>query len=187
MLRSAYKSEDERWLEQTLGRHKDRIYAFAMHYTRRSEDAAEIVQDTFVRLWKNRRELSDEHVQPWLYQVCRNLCIDRLRSRTSRLRYEIRHEDGLGAESEAHQSADPLPDDVVHELQLRRLLLDEVDAMNEPFRTLVILRDIEQLSYKEIGAVTNLPITSVKVYLHRARRRLRESLPAEFQKELEVT
>lgn len=165
-----------------LSRHKDRMYSFAMHYTRRPEDAAEIVQDTFVRLWNNRRDVEHGPVLPWLYHVCRNLCIDRLRSRAAR----GRHESPGVSKDDAHESTEPAPDDLAGGRQIRRLLLNELDAMNEPFRTLVILRDIEELSYKEIAAVTNLPVTSVKVYLHRARRRLREALPAKLRTELEV-
>ncbi len=80
-------------------------------------------------------------------------------------------------------SRDAAPDAALHNGQLHQMVLDRLDQMDEPFRTLIILREIQELPYAEIAAATDLPLNTVKVYLHRARRRLREALPLEIRNE----
>lgn len=81
-------------------------------------------------------------------------------------------------------STDDGPDARAHQAHLLHLVLAWLDDMEEPFRTLIILREIQQLSYTEISAAVDLPLNTTKVYLHRARRRLRAMVPEEMENEI---
>lgn len=177
--RLRHKRNEAAWFDRAVDAHKDDLYTFARYYLRDEEDAADVTQDVLVRLWSHRRRVDPVNPGPWLRRVCRNACIDRLRKRTSRRRYEVHDDDAqLNA-----ASMDSAPDAAAHNGQLHELVMARLEEMDEPFRTLIILREIQELPYAEIAAAMELPLNTVKVYLHRARRRLREALPQEIRNE----
>lgn len=179
-LRHRTDRDDVDWFERAVDEHKDRLYTFARYYLRDDADAADVTQDVLIRLWTNRKKVDRERAGAWLGQVCRNACVDRLRHRASRRRIEV---DGGGIEQDM-PAVDALPDSRAHNGQVQQMLLSRLDAMDEPFRTLIIMREIQDMPYAEIAAATDLPLNTVKVYLHRARRRLREALPEEIRNEV---
>lgn len=96
------------------------------------------------------------------------------------MRFEISHEvASLGAVSE-----DDRPDAEAHSKHLMQLILNWLDELDEPYRTLILLREIQELPYNEIAQTMDLPLNTTKVYIHRARRRLRDLLPEEIGNEI---
>jgi RNA polymerase sigma factor (sigma-70 family) len=157
------------WFEAEVAMHQHRLFGFARYHLRDDEEARDVVQDTLLRLWSHRSKIDPKTTSAWLTRVCRNACIDRLRRRTTRRPVEMPADDLLedGA----------MPADVrLHEEDLESRALTLLDDLDEPFRSLVILRDIQDLSYDEIACAMDLPLNTVKVYLHRARKRLRTRL-----------
>jgi RNA polymerase sigma factor (sigma-70 family) len=157
------------WYEAQVAEHQHRLFGFALYHLRSEDDARDVVQETLLRLWMHRDRVEHDTAGAWLTRVCRNACIDRLRRTKTRQGESALDEDRFadGAMS---------PDDRLHQDDLQRRVLALLDDLDEPFRSLVILRDIQDLSYEEIAAVMDLPLNTVKVYLHRARKRLRARL-----------
>ena len=112
-----------------------------------------------------RVQIDPDKIKPWLMKVTRNTCLDRLRRR----RDEVEFQD-YGATVEG------TPADDLERSELGRWLEQKIGALREPYRTLEILRDIYQHSYDEVANATELSLSQVKVYLHRARKQLREQL-----------
>ncbi len=123
------------------------------------------MQEAFIKLWKHRDAIDPDRVRPWLMKVTRNTCLDRLRRRkpTTEL-----------TEVQAVDERDPMAG--AQQRELGRWLKAEIGALREPYRSLVVLRDIQQHSYEEVAGATELSLAQVKVYLHRARKQLREQL-----------
>lgn len=179
MLRRPRKRDDIEWFERILDEEKDRLYSFARYYLRDADAAADVTQEVLIRLWTHRETVDRSRPAAWLMRVCKNACLDRLRARSTRRRIEVQDD------TVEYRIAgdDLLPDAVAYEEQVQHLVLKELDVMSEPYRTLVLLRDVQGMPYSEIAAATDLPLNTVKVYLHRARRRLREALPEELRNE----
>lgn len=107
-------------------------------------------------------------------KVTRNACTDVLRRRTRTAEViSIRRTTDPPPD---HPSTAPSPERMAAGTQLGGKILQALNGLNEPARSVVILREIQGLSYQEISDVTEIPINTVRVTLHRARRRLRESL-----------
>ena len=151
--------------------HGRTVYTFAVYLLANREEAEDVTQEVLVRLWRHGHEVLPEKIGPWLVRVTRNACIDTIRRRKGGSQVAI--DDGAGIE--LHEPA-PGPERLAHGSQLGAKILQALDALNEPGRSVVILREIQGLSYQEIGEALEMPMTSARVTLYRGRRRLREEL-----------
>jgi len=163
---------DIRDFETAVGRHRDRVFGFALHFLGNREEAEDVTQDVLVRLWSNRDSVEEDTLGAWLLRVARNACVDQYRKRKIR----TRGVDPITPDHDTIAAGGSQPD---HEMD-NRMLSDEVmksvDALREPYKSIVILREIQDLTYEEISAALELPLSTVKVYLHRGRRTVRESI-----------
>jgi len=149
------------WVKQ----HQDDAWSLARHLLRNDADAEDATQEAFTSLWTHRDSVDPARVRPWLMRVLRNECFDRLRRR--------RPESPLD-ENEAATEGGPVKD--LQQSQLSHWLSGAIATLAEPYRSLVVLRDVQQLSYEAVGETMNLSPSQVKVYLHRARKDLRQQL-----------
>ena len=151
--------------------HGRRVFTLAVYLLVNREEAEDVTQEVLVRLWRRGHDVSPDRIGPWLVRVTRNACIDTIRRRKDQTRV------GLEADAlnELQESA-PGPETLSHASQLRSRILRALETLSEPSRSVVILREIQGLSYQEIGDALEMPISNVRVTLHRGRRRLREEL-----------
>jgi RNA polymerase sigma-70 factor (ECF subfamily) len=147
--------------------HQDQAWSLACYLLRDPAEAEDVVQEAFIRLWEHRASMSAARVKPWLLRVTRNLCLDRLRRR--------RPEEPVEASGLV---ADDCPTKDLARRQVLERLQRAVATLEEPFRSLVLLRDVQQHSYEDVAVMTDLSMPQVKTYLHRARKKLREQLGA---------
>jgi len=158
----------------TVERYRHRIYTLSYYYLGQSDDAEDVTQEVLIRLWKHWDRVKDTNIKAWLIRVARNACVDALRKRKS-YRSMVKEEDyDVVLAKAADDRLDPRSRLEISDLreQLRRALT----RLDEPYRTIVILREIQELTYAEIGEALELPLTTVKVYLHRGRRMLRDQI-----------
>src|SRR5690606_16190676 len=135
-------------------------------------DAADVTQEVLVRLWRHGGEVDEHRRTAWTLRVTRNAALDLIRSRRTRTAHTLNH-DGL---TEAAPDGGHTPDTLTEAADVRRHLDRALGALDEPYRSIVILREIEDLPYQDIAEALDLPLNTLKVYLHRARRRLRDAL-----------
>ncbi|MBR1788577.1 MAG: RNA polymerase sigma factor [Bacteroidaceae bacterium] len=162
---------------------KDSLFRLALRITFDRLEAEDITQETLLRLWQQRDEWPQiENMGAYASTICRRLALDFLK------RAKTRNEGAEEAEGEAHThiapvsplvalpSTAPLPDEVLDQRQRLDIVRQLIDQLPEVQRTILQLRDIEGYSYDEIAQATDLTETQVKVYLHRARIRLKSTL-----------
>jgi RNA polymerase sigma-70 factor (ECF subfamily) len=160
--------------EAAVEDHQRRIYTFARYYLGNQEEADDITQEVLLRLWRNRNELDDEYLGAWLLRVTRNACYDLLRRRRSAAKvFSAESEDEVAETEPARQ---PGPQDRAEASSFRGHLRDALEELGEPYRSVIILREIQGLKYQEISDALEMPLTSVRVNLHRGRKKLRERL-----------
>ena len=158
-----------RFYRQWVIQHQDDVWSLARYLLRDASDAEDAAQEVFVRLWKHRAQIDGERVRPWLMKVTRNECFDRLRRTQAR---------GELDEQLLEDEGGPLTD--LRQAEVSHWLRRAIGQLEEPYRSLVVLRDVQQHSYQDVALTMELSMEQVKVYLHRARKQLRDML-AEFK------
>ena len=159
--------------EAAVMEHKDRIHSYARGILRDPEDAKDVAQECLIRLW-NHRERVDAGVgcRSWLLRSAHNLCVDRLRRRSTR-REIVRDEDAADP-----TDARPGPERLTSSVEVAGRLEQALLALDHRDRSLVILREVEGLAYDEIAEMLGLKMGTLKATLHRAREKLRHALVA---------
>lgn len=139
----------------------DRVFRFVVKNLRHEEDARDVVQRSFEKLWIKKATVDFEKAKSFLFTVANNTMIDHIR-KVKRMRTLPSTEEET-AYAKGHRS-----------FELKDALNQALDAIPEIQKRLVLLRDYEGYSYKEIGEITQLKEAQVKVYLFRARKKLQE-------------
>jgi RNA polymerase sigma-70 factor (ECF subfamily) len=150
------------WVEE----YQDQAWTLARYMLRDAAEAEDVCQESFVKLWHHQERIDQDKVRPWLMKVIRNGCLDRIRRR--------RPEGELQGLAEADEAPGPMQG--LEQRDTGRRLKAAIEALKEPYRSLVVLRDVQQHSYAEVAGTLDLSMSQVKVYLHRARKQLREEL-----------
>ncbi|HRH61025.1 MAG TPA: RNA polymerase sigma factor [Chitinophagaceae bacterium] len=154
----------EREYNECVNNYADNVFRFIVKNLRHEEDARDIVQTAFEKMWRNRDMVEPAKSKSYLFTVAYNQMIDHLRkSKRVYLKEEF-------------QPADKGEHKDVHRSQLRKTLQEALNQLSEVQKSLVMLKDYEGYSYEEIGHITGLNESQVKVYLHRARLSLRNYL-----------
>jgi RNA polymerase sigma-70 factor (ECF subfamily) len=154
-----------------------RIFTYARYSLRHREDAEDVTQEVLVRLWKHHDAIEAGSTATWVMRVTRNLVIDVSRRRQARTAVFA---NGLeGAEVAALAARGLAPDAEAGRAEWREQIEAAVARLEEPYRSIVVMREIQGFAYEEIAEAMNMPLGTIKVYLHRARRRLRDWLRAE--------
>lgn len=131
------------------------LFRFAAKHLRDRDAAKDLVQDAFLRLWTNLENVDAAKAKSYLFTTVHHLIIDRARRGNHITRFEPWHEESL-------HSFQPQPG-------VKDLIEESLATLTPQQRTLVLLRDLEGFTYEEIGRMTGLDLTKVKVYLFRAR------------------
>ncbi len=152
--------------------HADLVYRVALRVTGAPDDAADAAQDALVKVWRGIEAVDPERRRAWAARVARNASLDLIRRRS------VRPRPGAFDPAPEPEASDPLPDSDAEASDLRTCLARAVGTLSEPYRSILVLREIEGLAYAEIADALDLPLNTLKVYLLRARRRVREALAA---------
>ena len=142
----------------------DGVYRFIVKNIRHTEDAQDIVQSAFEKLWMNRAQVLPEKAKSYLFTVAYHQMID-----------HIRKSNKMPLSDEASIPHQPINQ---AQTELKELLMRAVNELNPTQKSLVLLKDYEGYSYQEIAEIMNLSDSQVKVYLHRARLILKTKLSA---------
>jgi RNA polymerase sigma factor (sigma-70 family) len=136
-------------------RYADNVYRFILKNLGNDEDAKDVVQSAFEKLWIHRDEVDNVKCKSYLFTVAYNQMIDHIRKAKRISLRENFNEESRITNRPAHNA--------------RKVLEEALQRLNETQRTLVLLKDYEGYNYEEIGQITGLSASQVKVYLHRAR------------------
>ncbi len=147
--------------------HSDRLYRLALSILMDATESEDVVQDTMLKAWERRAEWdSIENIQAWLTQICKNLALDRKK--------KMGRTETMDDHAVATITTTP-SGDTDGQLALLHQLIAELPP---PLDDLIRLRDIEGYTYREISEQLNLTEDQVRVYLHRARGRIRQRYEA---------
>ncbi|MFD2673403.1 RNA polymerase sigma factor SigW [Marinicrinis sediminis] len=159
--------------------YKDKIYHLSYRMLGNAQEAEDVVQETFIRVYKNIKRYDPTHkFSTWIYRIGTNLCIDRLRKRKfTAYSLDADQSDGEGMDGYSVLAAkDPLPEDQLTLSETQQQIREAISKMPEKYRSVIILRYLEDMSLQEISEVLDMPVTTIKTRVHRGREYLRKRL-----------
>lgn len=176
------RDRDERAFREMVDEYGDRVFNLTYRMLGSREEAEDLAQEVFITVFKSIDTFrGDSKFSTWLYRITANHCKNRIkylarRHERGKAELDERAEGGADGPSLAAPRPSPRPDLQMEGAEMERVLQEAIADLEEEQRILVILRDVEDLSYEEICAITELPEGTVKSRLHRARLALRKKL-----------
>lgn len=163
--------------ETLIQAHQKKVYNIALRMTRNAEDAQELAQDTFVRAFVAIKKFRCEaSFSTWLYRITMNVCTDFLRKRNKAVVVSM-EQGAVGSENEQPiqlPEEGPGPDELSEKRQLKKLVRQAMDSLSAEHRQVLVLRDLMDLSYKDIANTLNVSEGTIKSRINRAREGLKQ-------------
>jgi RNA polymerase sigma-70 factor (ECF subfamily) len=173
------KQRDRRALEDVVRQHGPKLYAVARQFMRNDHDAEEVLQDALVQVWKKIDTFEGRSAFPsWLYRITANAALMTLRKHkrhAADVSMDAVETDAPGAALGLRDERE-LPLAALQRTELGAVVQSAIEQLAEPYRTTVLLSDVEECSLQEIAALTNVSVPAVKSRLHRGRLALRKTL-----------
>ena len=173
------RSGDRQAYQGLVEKYQQRVYTIAYGVLHNREDALDVSQDVFIKAYrklKNFRGASSYYT--WLYRITVNMAIDHQRRRKNIV--EVEYDERIGGDEESDtQSRTPQPENPAEALErkeLNQLIMGAIQALPEEQKTILLLREVEGLSYEEIAEVTRISMGTVMSRIHYGRKKLREVL-----------
>ncbi|MFI2859258.1 RNA polymerase sigma factor SigW [Paenibacillus sp. JSM ZJ436] len=169
---------DQRAFAELLELYKDKIFHLAYRMLYNRHEAEDVVQETFLRVYKNLDRYDEKQkFSTWVYRIATNLCIDRLRKRkpSYSLDAEMSEQEGTDGYSML-PSQDPSVESEVLLSETQQIIHQAMATLPAKYKSIMILRYIQDLSLQEISDVLDLPVTTIKTRVHRGREFLRKKL-----------
>jgi len=164
---------------EVLKTYGDMAYRMACHLTGGNETLArDLVQDAFIKIWKNWEWQRPRAFKGWMYQILHNLYMDHLRrkSREATSSYDAQGPSEEDCVVDSYSDHSPHILEALEQEELKRILHEALAKMPEEYRIPIILCDLEDLSYEEIAQIVSCPVGTVRSRIHRGRRDLRRAL-----------
>jgi RNA polymerase sigma-70 factor (ECF subfamily) len=153
----------EKDYNQCVNLYADNVFRFIVKNLRHEEDARDVVQTAFEKLWRNRDAVENDKCKSYLFTVAYNQMIDHIRkNKRITLKEDFAEEIKIGYQNSTNRT--------------KQVLMEALNRLNDTQRSLVLLKDYEGYNYDEISKIMDLTESQVKVYLHRARLALRNYL-----------
>lgn len=171
--------------DQLVSRYGESIFGFGMRVCGEREDARDVVQDTLLQAFRSLKDL--EHpgaLRSWLYRVASNACLMKRRRSKFAPQREVSLDDLMpgpdGPGPIEIPDASALPEDEARRAQVRAIVQEAITELPADYRIVLVLRDMEQLTTRETSSALDLPETTIKMRLHRARLMVRRQIEKRF-------
>ena len=175
-LIESFQNGDLYAFDLIVKRYKNQLLNFVYRFLGNAEEAEDLVQETFLRVYRNRKAYQKvAKFSTWIYTIAGNLAKTELRKRKRRKFFSI---SDLGYNEKDYDISDEAynPEKDVDGRMKEEIIHREIDALSPKFREVILLRDVQQLSYEEISQIVNIPLGTVKSRVNRGRLKLQEKL-----------
>lgn len=168
-LIAEYLSGDGSAFKQLVERHLKHVYNFLYRLTGNAQDADDITQEVFLKVWKNLRKYKSDHsFKSWLFRIARNAAYDLLRKKKNMVFSDFENQDGENPLLDNITDLNPLPDELVAQAEKKDFVGSILQQLSPKYREVLLLHYNEHLTFEEIGQVLDKPIDTVKSQHRRA-------------------
>lgn len=175
-LIARFQEGDEQAYTELVNRYRDRLMSFVFRFINDMEKAEDIVQDTLLKLYTHRHYYRNiAKFSTWIYTIAGNLAKTELRRKK---RHKVTNLSQMGTEESEYilPSVEPETGETAQGHFAEKQIQKAIQELPLHFRTVVILRDIQELSYEEISKIVDVPLGTVKSRINRARLQLQQTL-----------
>jgi RNA polymerase sigma-70 factor, ECF subfamily len=169
---------DQDAFAEVIELYKDKVFQICFRMLGNRHEAEDISQEAFIRAYVNIHTFNQKRkFSTWLYRIATNLCIDRIRKKKPDyyLDAEVKGTEGLTMYSQVAAEGQ-LPEEEVEEMELQAEIQRQILKLPDKYRSVIVLKYIEELSLQEISEILDLPLGTVKTRIHRGREALRKQL-----------
>jgi len=175
-LMSLFQGGDENAYIELVNRYKDKLINFIFNYLGDLESSEDVVQETMIKLYQKKHYYKEiAKFSTWLYTIAKNLANTELRKRKQR-KTTLLSQFSKDDKTYELPSNDPEPGQEIQTDIVNKIIRDAVEQLSEKFKIVIVLRDIQGLSYEDISEIINVPIGTVKSRINRARLQLQVEL-----------
>jgi RNA polymerase sigma-70 factor (ECF subfamily) len=174
-LAEACRRLDHQAFRMLMERYMQPILNFIRQYAKSTEEAEDITQDTFFKVWKYiGRYSKGKMFRPWLYTIARNTALDHLKKRRAFTFSELDDDSGDLNFADTLEDTEPLPPKIFEDAALTKKLNEQMELIHPDYRTIITLHYRDELTFDEIGEVLGKPMNTVKSWHRRALIELRK-------------
>ncbi|MET0390194.1 MAG: sigma-70 family RNA polymerase sigma factor [Polyangiales bacterium] len=170
-------------------KYKHRVYAVALGVVKRPEDAADVVQDAFIKVHKHLGTFQGtSSFYTWLYRIVMNLGIDHVRKHRKIVEWgdDVPIDQAAGDRTLVPKVADANPRSTIVRRELSEKIRQALDTLPEIHRAVIVLREVEGLTYEEIAEVLEVPKGTIMSRLFHARRKMQDQLQPYLEGDLDI-
>ncbi|GLC89715.1 RNA polymerase sigma factor SigW [Lysinibacillus piscis] len=169
---------DQNAFADIVSLYQHKLYQVCYRMLGNKQESEDIAQEAFVRAYMNLHTFDQKRkFSTWLYRIATNLCIDRIRKKKPDyyLDAEVAGTEGLDMYSQI-AADDRLPEEQIEQMELQDRIQYEIGRLPDKYRSVIVLKYIEELSLQEISEILDMPLGTVKTRIHRGREALRKQL-----------
>lgn len=170
--------------EELIIGYEKKAYNIAYRMMGNEEDAKDMAQEAFIKIYKSIKNFREESsFSTWLYRIVTNVCLDeiRKRKRNNTLPLEVNVENDKGTAYIEIGADKETPEDVYERMEKRQLILNAINSLNEDYKTVIVLRDIQGFGYEEIASMLNCSLGTIKSRINRARNALKGKIKYQLE------
>lgn len=163
------KQNDMEAFEKLILAYESKIYNLCFYILKNKDDAMDAAQEVSIKIYKSINKFKgDSKFSTWVYRITYNTCIDHVKKRKD----DVPYDDFINSEHTVENKMEG----IIEARELKSEIKNCIMKLNEDFRTIIILRDIDGLSYQEIATILNIEVGTVKSRISRARETLKKEL-----------
>jgi RNA polymerase sigma-70 factor (ECF subfamily) len=175
-----YLEGDETSLEVLIRQYLKPIYSFAHRYVSNSQEAEDITQEVFVKVWRNLKKFDqNKSFKTWIFSIAKNTAIDFLKKKKTIPFSEFENEDGENMLTETFADSSPLPQELLEKAGMAQILNSAMEKLSPKYRMVLFLRYNDHFNFREIAEILGESLNTIKSRHQRAILMLRKTLKAE--------
>ena len=172
-----YLKGDEESLEILIKRYLKPIYSFVYRYTGSGQDAEDITQEVFVKVWRNLKKFDQQRsFKTWIFAIAKNTSIDLLKKKKAIPFSEFENEAGENMITETLADPSPLPHELLEKAGMAQMLTSAMDTLSPKYRMVLFLRYNDHFNFREIAESLGEPLNTIKSRHRRALVNLKDLL-----------
>ena len=146
-----------------IERYYKQIYNFVYRFVYSEQDASDITQDIFIKVWKNIKKIhKNKNFKSWLYTIAKNTALDFVKKKKFLVFSDFENEEGDNTLFETIKDEDLLPDELLEKKDISHLLDSVISKLSIPYRTVILLHHAEEMTFREISEILKESIDTVK-------------------------